>query len=151
MRVVNLCYIGILLQVLFRILFLYPALYWVVNNIDDRVNSIKLYLGWFDTMRNQLTLYSYTSPSSKLVDNYPIQEEAKYKLGKYIPEKIKMWKYMIRLPDLKTCCSISFEILSSDFCSDCGDLNYLRYIDKKIDKTCLWHFYSINHKRVFVD
>ena len=41
-RVITLCYIEILLEVVFRIWFLYPALYWAGNNIHDRVDLIKL-------------------------------------------------------------------------------------------------------------
>ena len=39
-----------------------------------------------------------------------------------------MLKYNIQIPDLKTCCHILFEMLSSDLRSDCRDLIYWRYI-----------------------
>ena len=38
--------------------------------------------------------------------------------------------------DMKTCCHISFEMLSSDLRPDCRDLRYLRYIDSKVEKKC---------------
>ena len=45
LRLITLCYIEILIQVVFRIWFLYPALYWEVNNIHARVDSIQSFLG----------------------------------------------------------------------------------------------------------
>ena len=59
-RVVTICYIEILLQLVFIIWFLYPALYRERNNIYAQVDSIQYYLGWFDSIVNQLTVGSYT-------------------------------------------------------------------------------------------
>ena len=41
-REVTVLYIELILQVVFRIWFLYPALYWEVNKIHDLVNKIQL-------------------------------------------------------------------------------------------------------------
>ena len=41
-RVINLCYIEIILQVVFRILFYIPAQHWTGNSICARVDSIQL-------------------------------------------------------------------------------------------------------------
>ena len=65
MRLIPICYIEILLKLLFRILFLYPDLYWEINNIHALVDSIKSCSGRFDSIRDQLTVYSYTFPSLK--------------------------------------------------------------------------------------
>ena len=53
-------YLKILLQIVFRIWFLYPALYWVGNNIHAWVSSIQLWPGWFDSIGNKITVDSYT-------------------------------------------------------------------------------------------
>ena len=60
-RVINLCYIKILLQVVFQIWFLYPALYWLGNNTHARVDSIQSCLGWFDSTGNQFTVDYYSN------------------------------------------------------------------------------------------
>ena len=57
-RVVTLCYIEILLQIVFRVWFVYLTLHWAVNNIHARVNSIQSCSGRFDSIRNQLTVDS---------------------------------------------------------------------------------------------
>ena len=70
-RVITIYYIEILLQVVFIIWFLYPTLYWVVNNINDWVNSIQPWSGLFNSTGNQPTIYSSTirSPYSIVVCN----------------------------------------------------------------------------------
>ena len=42
MRVATLCYIEIILQLVFRIWFCIPALHWLGNNIHSHVNFIQL-------------------------------------------------------------------------------------------------------------
>ena len=61
LRVITLCYIEILIQVVFWIWFLYPALYWEGNNIHAKFDLIKSFLGWFNSIGNQLTVDSYTT------------------------------------------------------------------------------------------
>ena len=51
---------------------------------------------------------------------------------------------------MKTLCHVSFAILSLDNPSDCRYFGYLRYIDSKIDKTRLFHLFSINFKRALL-
>ena len=109
----------ILLQGVFRIWFCTPAL--------DLAGKY-LCSGRFDSIGNQLTVDSYTFPSSKLVDNYHIREDTKYKPGTY-PRNVKIYA---PTPDMETRYHISFEMLSSNLLSDLRDLKYLRYRDLKI-------------------
>ena len=44
-REVTVLYIELILQVVFRIWFLYPALYWAGDNIHARVDSLQSCLG----------------------------------------------------------------------------------------------------------
>ena len=64
-RVINLCYIEILLQILFIIRFLYTTLFWVKPNIHGWVDSIKSRLDLFDSIGNQLTADYKIFPSLK--------------------------------------------------------------------------------------
>ena len=66
--VITLCYIKILLLVVYRIWFLYPALYCSGNNIHAQVDSIEWCSGWFNSIGNQLTVDSY----SKIVELTPL-------------------------------------------------------------------------------
>ena len=52
-----LCYIEIIFQVVFRIWFLYPELYWEGNNIHAWVDSIKSCLSRFYLIGNKLAVY----------------------------------------------------------------------------------------------
>ena len=58
-RVINLFYIEIILQAVFRIWFLYPGLFWAGNNIHAWVYSIQFCSGLFNSIGNQLTIDSY--------------------------------------------------------------------------------------------
>ena len=60
-----------------------------------------------------------------------VREETKYKPDTY-QRNVKIYD---PTSDLKTCCRISFEMLSSNIRSDSRDLEYLRYRDLEIDKT----------------
>ena len=53
-----------MIQVVFLIWFLYPALYWAGNNIHVRVDSIQQCLGLFNSIGDQLTVdyYRYYNP-----------------------------------------------------------------------------------------
>ena len=65
LEVITLCYIEILLQVLFRFWFLYPTLYWAENYIHDRFDSIQSCSGQFNSIGNRVTVDSCAFPSSK--------------------------------------------------------------------------------------
>ena len=70
------------------------------------------------------------------MEKYHIQEEKKNQVGN---RENEVWKHIIHLPDLKTCCHISFDMLSSDFCSDCRYLIYLiciglENLEKSVDE-----------------
>ena len=67
MRVVTLCYIGILFQVVSRIWFLCPALYRTGNNVLAWVDSIQLCSGQLYSIGGQLIVYSYIVFSSDVV------------------------------------------------------------------------------------
>ena len=59
------------------------------------------------------------------------EKKKNYEPGTY-PKNVKIYD---PTPDMKTCCHISFEMLSSNLRSDSIYLEYLRYRDLKIDKT----------------
>ena len=94
----------------------------------SRVGGKYLCSGRFDSIGNQLTVDYYTFPSSKSVDTFHIQEEKIYKPGTY-PINVEIYDPNL---DLKTCCHILFEMLSSNLRSDSIYLKYLRYFDLKI-------------------
>ena len=95
-------------------------MYWTENNV----------LSWVDLIQSGISLqYTPLSPVFKVSGQFT------HTIRKTYISQVCNQKYIKYDPtlDLKNVVAIRFEILSSNFCPDCRDLIYLRYIDSKVD------------------
>ena len=115
MRVVNILYIEIIIQVVFRIWFFITDLHWEGDNI----------LAWVDFIQLRINLQYILKPSplqSKWIISTYRKKQNKIS---YLTEKCEN---ILSDLDFKTCFHILFEVLSSYLRSYCKDLRYWIYI-----------------------
>ena len=138
MRVITLWYIEILLQVLFRIWFLYPTLYWVEIILMLRLIQLNRAQVYSIQYRINLHYITMTSPlrrkciittcEKKTYINQVRNWEKNMKIYDPTPGSEKMLSHFVW--DAKLV-----------FVLDCRDLRCLRCIYSKIEKTCQWSFF----------